>query len=57
MAQVMGVPEPKAGPGQVAVRIKAVGVNPISNLLQSHAPLPLSYSSVQPRLAGATSRR
>jgi len=57
MAQVMGVPEPKAGPGQVAVRIKAVGVNPISNLLQSHAPLPLSYSSVQPRLAGATSLR
>ena len=31
------VPEPKAGPGQVAVRIKAVGVNPLDTYIRAGA--------------------
>jgi len=32
------VPEPEAGPGQVVVRVKAVGVNPVDTYLRAGAP-------------------
>ena len=44
------IPEPKAGPGQVAVRIKAVGVNPLDTYIRAGTyarkpPLPYTPGS------------
>src|SRR5687768_15746723 len=41
--QLEDVPEPKAGPGQVVVRVKAVGVNPVDTSIRTGA-----YSKIVP---------
>ena len=45
--QLKEVPDPKAGPGQVVVRVRAAGVNPVDTYLRSGAyavKLPLPYT-------------
>ena len=44
--QIEDLPDPKPGPGQVLVRVRAVGVNPVETYLRSGAnpALPLPYT-------------